>query len=138
MTGYLLDTHAWLWVQRGDAKKLSADLVRDLEEHQRRGRLFVSAISILEIARLVAFGGYDLGMSIEQFWAEGVVENGLQLLDLSPRILIASTRLPGTPHRDPSDRLLIATARDHDLTLITRDREILAYAQAGYVKVRKL
>lgn len=138
MTGYLFDTHTWLWVQQGDAKKLSADLVRDLEQHQRAGELFVSAVSILEIARLVAFGGYDLGMSVEQFWAEGVEENGLQLLDLSPRVLIASTRLPGSPHRDPSDRLLIATAREHGLTLITRDKEILAYAQAGYVKVRKL
>lgn len=138
MNGYLLDTHAWLWVQRGEAGKLSAELVNGIEHYQRRGEVFLSTISILEIARLVAFGGYDLGMSVEQFVAEGTEDGGFQLLELLPRILIASTRLPGKLHRDPSDRLIIATARDYGLTLVTRDREILAYAQDGHLKARKL
>lgn len=138
MNGYLLDTHAWLWVQRGEKRELSPALVDELEDYQRRGEVFVSAISILEIARLVASGGFDLGMSVEQFLDEGTADGGFRLLDLSPRILIGSTRLPGKLHRDPSDRLLIATARDHGLTLVTRDRDILAYARDGHLNVRKL
>lgn len=42
--------------------------------------------------------------------------------------------LPDLTHRDPADRMLIATARAHDLTLITRDRAILHYAAAGHVR----
>ncbi|HEY4009940.1 MAG TPA: type II toxin-antitoxin system VapC family toxin [Acidobacteriaceae bacterium] len=138
MNGYLLDTHAWLWVQRGERNELSPAFVGELEQYQRRGEVFVSAISILEIARLVASGGFDLGMSVEQFLDEGTADGGFRLLDLSPRILIGSTRLPGKLHRNPSDRLLIATARDHGLTLITRDRDILTYARTGHLSARKL
>ena len=114
------------------------ELMQELESCQRRGELCVSAISILEIARLVALSRYDLMMSVEEFVEEGTGDGGLRLLDLSPRILIASTRLPGTVDRDPSDRLLIATAREHGLTLLTRDKDILSYAAQGHLNVRKL
>jgi PIN domain nuclease of toxin-antitoxin system len=137
MNGYLLDTHVWLWVQQSEAKKLDSDLLSDLEKLQRQRLLYVSAISILEIARLVALNQYALASTIEDFVAEGVADDGFVMLDLTPRILIESTRLPGTLHRDPSDRLLAATAREHGLTLITRDRDLLAYARQGHLKARK-
>ena len=47
---------------------------------------------------------------------------------------IASCFLPEPFHKDPFDRILIATAREHDLTIITRDRAILAYGAAGHVR----
>ena len=53
----------------------------------------------------------------------------------SPEILIASSFLPQPIHNDPTDRILIATAREHDLTIITRDRAILSYGALGHVKV---
>ena len=49
-------------------------------------------------------------------------------------VLIASCFLPKPIHKDPFDRIIIATAREHDLTIITRDRAILAYGAAGHVK----
>lgn len=49
-------------------------------------------------------------------------------------VFIASCALPQPIHKDPIDRILIATAREHDLTIITRDRAILAYGAAGHVK----
>lgn len=49
-------------------------------------------------------------------------------------IFIASSFLPAVLHKDPIDRIIIATAREHDLTIITRDRAILAYGAAGHVK----
>jgi PIN domain nuclease of toxin-antitoxin system len=45
-----------------------------------------------------------------------------------------SSYLPAPVHNDPTDRIIIATAREHDLTIITRDRAILAYGAAGHVK----
>jgi PIN domain nuclease of toxin-antitoxin system len=60
---------------------------------------------------------------------------GLQLAALSPEILIASSFLPGRPPRDPADRIILATARDLGLTLVTRDRALLDYGEAGNVSV---
>lgn len=54
-------------------------------------------------------------------------------IDLTPEILVESTRLPGSPHKDPFDRIVMATARLEGLTVLTSDREILAYANAGYI-----
>ena len=56
------------------------------------------------------------------------------MADLSPEILSDSCLLPGKPPRDPADRMIISTARHQDLTIITRDRLILAYAGEGHVR----
>ena len=104
---------------------------------QRQGRAHISAISVLAIARLVADGDLELGMSVERFLEEGTRDSGLQLLPLTVQILIESTRLPGEIHRDPADRILVATAREHGMTLVTRDKPLLKYAQQGHLNARK-
>ena len=58
---------------------------------------------------------------------------GLRLADMSPDVLVASSFLPGEPPRDPSDRIIAATARDLGATLITRDRALLDYAGQGHL-----
>ena len=52
-------------------------------------------------------------------------------------IAIASTRLPGDLHGDPADRLIVATARAHGATLMTKDSKLLAYGRAGHTSVMK-
>ena len=59
---------------------------------------------------------------------------GVSLADLPPSVLIASTTLPGELPTDPADRILLATAREFDYTLVTRDRQILDYALSGHVR----
>ena len=137
MNGFLLDTHVWLWVQLGETTKLDPNLLAELEKRQRQRELYISAISILEIARLVALRQYSLVGSIDDFVSEAIADDGFILRELSPRVLIESTRLPGNFHRDPSDRILIATAREHNLTLITHDKDILRYAKQGHLDARK-
>jgi PIN domain nuclease of toxin-antitoxin system len=137
VTGYLLDTHIWIWVQQRNTSELTTESFSQVESWQRLGRAFVSAISVLEIARLVADGQLDIPSTVDQFIVDGTIDGGLQLLPLSTRILIESTRLPGKIHRDPADRLLAATARQHSLTLVTRDKELFAYGRKGYVNVLK-
>ena len=53
---------------------------------------------------------------------------------LTSAIALATAELPNPLHDDPADRLLIATARDLDVPLVTRDARILAYAAAGHVR----
>jgi PIN domain nuclease of toxin-antitoxin system len=60
---------------------------------------------------------------------------GVRLTPLAPEAAIEAAFLPGPLHRDPADRLLIATARDLGAPLVTRDALILAYARQGHVDV---
>jgi PIN domain nuclease of toxin-antitoxin system len=93
---------------------------------------------VLEVARLAAYGQIDLGMTVDRFVNEATRDGGFQLVPLSLRVLIESTRLPGDLHRDPSDRLLVATAREHGLTLVTRDGELLRYSRKGHIRTMKI
>lgn len=60
---------------------------------------------------------------------------GMELAELSPEVLITANFLPGHPPRDPSDRIIAATARDLGATLVTRDRLLLAYGEQGHMRV---
>ncbi|MHB9102871.1 MAG: PIN domain-containing protein [Sulfuricella sp.] len=58
----------------------------------------------------------------------------VQLLDLTPEIAYESTRLPEGFHRDPADQIIVATARAHDISLLTLDAKILAYLYVNLVQ----
>jgi len=137
MQGCLLDTHAWIWMQQADAQ-LSKDAVAKIESAQKQRCLYGSAISVFEIALLEARGRIHLNSSIHSWLEESFAEDGIQLLPMTPEIAVASTRLPGTVHGDPADRILLATALIHDLTLYTRDKQLLAYGRKGYVRVQRI
>ncbi len=74
-----------------------------------------------------------LGMS-PLVWFETVVLRGRLRVDtLTAGVLVASTTLPDLDHRDPIDRIIIATARELGYRIVTRDRAILDYAEKGHV-----
>ncbi len=60
-----------------------------------------------------------------------------RLAEFSVTILIRSAFLPGEPPADPADRMIIATARENGHTIVTRDRQILAYAEEGLVAAQR-
>ena len=64
---------------------------------------------------------------IEDWMNSAVKLPGLNLFELTPKISIASTKLPGTFHRDPADQIIVATAIIYDLELLTEDMKILKY-----------
>jgi hypothetical protein len=59
---------------------------------------------------------------------------GMRLAAMPPRVLIASTMLPGEPPRDPVDRIIAATGRAFGYTIITRDGDLMLYAKAGHIE----
>jgi PIN domain nuclease of toxin-antitoxin system len=70
-----------------------------------------------------------------QRWFERLLQApGLQLADMPPDLLIASSFLPGTPPRDPADRIIVTTAREYGYKLVTRDRPLLDYAEQGHIQ----
>ena len=59
----------------------------------------------------------------------------MNLCPLSPEIAIDSSFLPGDFHGDPADRIIVATTRIHDFTLLTRDSKIITYGDRNKLKV---
>lgn len=104
-----------------------------LEDAAEAGAVFISPYSAWEIAMLVSKKRLHLAMAPAPFF-QGLTERpGTALAPLTPSILIAAHFLPGDPPNDPADRILAATAREYGFTLVTRDRALLDYADAGHI-----
>ena len=133
MADYLLDTCAAIWIMNGGPLRdpAATELPQALE---RNGRLVISPITAWEIATLVAKKRILLTLRPEVWFSKLCDLPGVTLVDMPPSVLIASTSLPGKTPTDPADRILIATAREFDYTLVTRDRLLLKYASSGYVR----
>jgi PIN domain nuclease of toxin-antitoxin system len=134
--GLLLDTHAAIWLADG---RLDKHLGRELTRTASEGRLFVSPATALEIGFLTrpscpAARRLDLLPDPVTWFSRFLIETGSQLTEFTPEIAIRSSFLPGEFHKDPIDRLLVSTARELGLRLITRDAAILAYSAEGHVR----
>ena len=121
----LLDTHVWFWWVQG-SPALRPSMAETIAAEERDG-LAVCAISLLEVARATALGGMELPLPSERWLDTALAYPGIRLLPLTPAIVVEAYRLPEPFHKDPADRLVVATARVHDLTLLTEDAKILAY-----------
>ena len=96
---------------------------------------YISPITAWEVGMLASRGRLQLLIRPERWFANLFDAPGVRLADLSPDLLIASSYLPGTPPRDPTDRIIAATARELGATLVTRDRALLEYGEAGHIAV---
>ena len=132
---FLLDTHIWIWLFEGTPGRLDSNTVKRLERAAADDDVLVSAISVWEVAMLEAAGRLTLAGDAHTWVERALDQPGVRLAPLSPSILIESTRLPGHPHRDPVDRILMATARSTGAALVTRDQQIRRYGKAGHVRV---
>ena len=121
----LLDTHVWLWLVAGDPRLTQSELEL-LAENERAG-LGVSIMSCWEVAKKVEQGKLELDRDVAAWISAAIVYPGVQLLDLTPAIVVESTRLPTPFHRDPADQLIVATSRVLDIPLVTHDGKLRAY-----------
>lgn len=126
----LLDTHAAIWVT--EDQPLASTAVEAIDAAYRAGStVFVSPITAWEVGLLVSRNRLSLVAKPERWFRRLLAIPGVKPAELSPEILIASSFLPGEPPRDPADRILLATARELGVTLITRDRLLLKYGEEG-------
>lgn len=130
----LLDTHCWVWAQLGLLEQMSRPGIEAVKEAEERGALRISVISVWELNMLEKRGRVSLPTSIRLWIAEALQQPGVALAPLTPEIAIESVQLPGELHPDPADRILVATARITGATLLTKDRRLLDYARAGYLR----
>jgi PIN domain nuclease of toxin-antitoxin system len=131
----LLDTHALVWSVDGPRREMRATVYPEIERAAAEARAFVSVMSIWELALLDAARRISLSTDIHAWIAIACRPPGMRIAELTPEIAIASTRLPGDIHRDPADRIIVATARQLGATLVTRDRRLLDYGAAGHLAV---
>jgi len=119
---YLLDTHTAIWAL-GDKQRLSKKVIELIDNTSLP--LYVSIASAWEIAikmsvnKLKFHGG-------SEFFLNKMQENGIRLLGVEGQYIKQLESLP-LIHRDPFDRLLIATALTEDMTLVTTDDNIHKY-----------
>lgn len=120
---YLLDTHVLIWWV-SDPKRLSTAQRRVLQRSERQPVL-VSDVSLFEVAQLVERGRLKLGRPLAEWLREATLPPHVERVGITPEIAAETAVLPPTFHRDPIDRLLVATARVVGATLVTRDEAII-------------
>ena len=120
----LLDTHVWVWSQ-GDVVRLGPQTRRLLlgPEHENH----ICTISTLELARLASLGAIDVSVAIRDWVDQALRAIKARTVQISHEIAMDAYALPGPFHKDPADRLLVAAARCHELTVLTADERILRY-----------
>ncbi|HEY3116065.1 MAG TPA: type II toxin-antitoxin system VapC family toxin [Chloroflexota bacterium] len=132
-TPLLLDTCAVIWIDSGEpiaqsaSEALNAAYAAGLDK-------YVSAITAWEVGMLVTRGRLRFRIRPQIWFEQLLAVPGMALAELSPNILIGSSFLPGNPPRDPSDRIMAATAREFGYRLVTRDRALLDYATDGHIQ----
>lgn len=127
----LLDTHIWVWWVSGDAA-LSQSHGELIRAHEDSG-IAVSAFSCWEVAMLFARGRLVASLPPLEWIERALTYPGGRLIELTPRIAVDATSLPGDFHRDPADRILVATARALGCPLVSADARILGYSHVRSV-----
>jgi PIN domain nuclease of toxin-antitoxin system len=128
----LLDTCAIIFVSLDS--EMRADAVEAIHAASGAGRLHVSPMSAWEIGMAMSKGRLKASISPAEFFRRFLANLNAELCPLTPEIMIESSYLPANPHGDPTDRILMASARSLDLVLVTRDSPILNYGRAGHLR----
>ncbi len=119
----VLDTHILIWWLNEDTR-LSK---KHLETINKAENIFISVITLWEIAKLVEHGRIKLTIDVQE-WLNVIVSSPkIQVVELLVEIIVESTRLPGSFHKDPADQLIVATSRVLNCNLLTEDDKILKY-----------
>jgi PIN domain nuclease of toxin-antitoxin system len=130
----LLDTCAAMWIVEKERMKPTA--IEAIDRASDRGEpVFVSPITGWEVGLLAMKRKFKSRYS-PQRWLEVLLTlPSIRIAELPPHVLLQSCFLPGNPPREPADRIVAATAREYGLTVMTRDRELLDYAEQGHLSV---
>jgi PIN domain nuclease of toxin-antitoxin system len=129
----VLDTHVLLWALLKPGE-LSEDVKQQINLAQESAQLFLSSISLWEIAMLKFKKRINIYEPIKDFLEFITNINGLSIKDISAEIAAESISLMDEFHGDPSDRIIVATVKCCGATLLTRDQKILTWANLGHIK----
>ncbi len=135
MSPLLIDTHVWWWWENGMPGELSAAVRRHIEAAERGSLIRISAMSAWEIGMLNSKRRIVALPDALTWIRRSLGTPGRALVPLTPEIAVLSSHLPDAPVGDPIDRILLATARVENMTLVTADRKLIDYGRKHYLKV---
>lgn len=121
----LMDTHAWWWAI-SDPNQLSERTQATIRK-AGKGNRCVADITLWEFAMMVNRGRIDLKIPIEDWFDHALNHLGTRVIPINSHIARDSVNLPGEFHKDPADRLIVATARHLSTPLVTKDQQIRDY-----------
>ena len=119
----LLDTHIWLW-WLADDPSLTPKIIESIDGADG---LLVSAITCWEITQKAGAGKLELGLPPREWIDRALSAPGISVAPISADIAVEAALLPGEFHKDPADRIIVATARVMDCQLLTVDSKIIGY-----------
>jgi PIN domain nuclease of toxin-antitoxin system len=123
----VLDTHVLLWWVSG-SDELSASAEKAISSTLTQGsEVIVSSISAWEVSMLIDKERLILSMDVESWFDEVSQIDGVRFVPVDNEIGIKATVLPGDFHKDPVDRMIVATARKLAVPLVTADEKIRIY-----------
>lgn len=117
----LLDTHIWFHFINDGLERLPVEVDGAIRENDVLG---VSIISCWEIAMLVVKNRLRLSIDVQDWITQALQYKGINLINLSPEIAVLATRLPGEFHKDPADRIIVASSLKLGAPLLTLDQNI--------------
>jgi PIN domain nuclease of toxin-antitoxin system len=124
----ILDTHVWLWLAN-EPEKLSRTALRAIDESSEVG---ISSISCWELARLASRGRIRLDRDPLDWIRYALQAPHFRLIDVSPEIAVEAAQLDWD-HKDPADRMIVATAMVHGARLVSKDDWMRLYPPARVV-----
>lgn len=132
---FLLDTHIWIWSREGDVRRIGARTRRLLSRAESGGLVRISPVNVFEVTTLHVTGRLHFNRPLEQWVRDATGAGEIRVAELTTAIALDAGHIPRAALADPMDRLLVATARQLDATLVTSDRAILKYGDKGHVRV---
>ena len=123
---YLLDTHTWIW-WHSRPEKLSPKVKSIIAKPDKVDNILLSVISPWEFCKLLEKGRLSISIDTLEWLEQALDMTGLKLIPLSISISYKSTILPPPFHNDPADQIIVATAREYNAIILTKDERILNY-----------
>lgn len=121
----LLDTHVWVWRQAGELDRIGSDALTALDDPA--AELCLSPISVWETLVLARKGRLELEPSPGALIRDALRRSATTTIPVTNAIAIRAEELDGFASQDPADRFLVASALEHDLTLVTADAAMRAF-----------
>lgn len=123
---YLLDTYTWIWWNMRP-QNLSQRVKALVSDSSKYDELLLSAISPWEFSKLLETGRLGISCHPEEWINLALDMPKIRLVHLSPIIAYRSTVLPKPFHSDPADQIIVATAREENAIVLTKDKNIRTY-----------